>query len=197
MTTTPLASLQQHVSASLRPGEEFLAGIRVEVPDDGHASRDAAFGVAIGSVLQLRDQKRRQETAAIPITGAGAFIGVTGERVLVFASGFGMHPTELLGAVDRGELSLATEIHRVGLVKKSRVQLLDGDRIVVDASCSAHNPDLDALRALLPDFGVTPAASASQDACVLNDEQRRRYTEQGWLAIEGLVDAGGSTGSAR
>jgi hypothetical protein len=150
MTSTPLASLQQHVSASLRPGEEFLAGIRVEVPEDGRASRDAAFGVAIGSVLQLRDQKRRQETAAIPIAGAGAYIGVTGERVLVFASGLGLHPTELLGAVDRAGVDLKTEIYRVGLVKKSRVRLLDGDRVIVDAASSAHNPDLDALRALLP-----------------------------------------------
>lgn len=150
MTATPLASLQQHATASLRPGEEFLAGIRVEVPEDGRASRDAAFGVAVGSVLQLRDQKRRQEAAAIPITGAGAFVGVTGTRVLVFASGFGLHPTELLGAVDRAGVTLRTEIYRIGLVKKSRVRLLDRDRVVVDAACSAHNPDLDTLRALFP-----------------------------------------------
>ena len=146
MTATPLASLQQHVSASLRPGEEFLAGIRVEVPEEGRASRDAAFG----SVLQLRDQKRRQEAAAIPITAAGAFVGVTGERVLVFASGFGLHPTELLGTVDRDGLALVTEVYRVGLVKKSRFRLIDGKRTVVDAVCSAHNPDLDAVRDLLP-----------------------------------------------
>jgi hypothetical protein len=152
MTTTPLAALQQHCTASLRLGEEFLAGIRVEVPDEGRASRDAAFGVAIGSVLQLRDQKRRQETAVIPISGAGAFIGVTGERVLVFASGFGLHPTELLGSVDRAGVTLKTEIYRVGLVKRSRVRLLDGDRVIVDAASSAHNPDLDALRVLLPTF---------------------------------------------
>jgi len=150
MTATPLASLQQHVSASLRPGEEFLAGIRVEVPEDGRASRDAMYGVAIGSVLQLRDQKRRQEAVAIPITGAGAFVGVTEERVLVFASGFGLHPTELLGAVDRAGVTLSTGQYRVGLVKKSRVRILEGDRVVVDAVCSAHNPDLDSLRALLP-----------------------------------------------
>ena len=150
MTATPLASLQQHASASLRPGEEFLAGIRVEVPEDGRASRDAAFGVAVGSVLQLRDQKRRQAEAAIAITGAGAFVGVTGERVLVFASGFGLHPTELLGAVDRAGITLRTEIYRVGLVKRSRVRFLDGDRVVVDAACSAHNPDLDPVRALFP-----------------------------------------------
>jgi hypothetical protein len=153
MTATPLASLQQHGSAALRPGEEFLAGIRVEVPDDGRASRDAAFGVAIGSVLQLRDQKRRQEAATIPITGAGAFVGVTGDRVLVFASGFGLHPTELLGAVDRDGLTLATETCRVGLVKKSRIRLLAGDRTVVDAMCSAHNPDLPALAELIPAAG--------------------------------------------
>src|SRR6476646_9176681 len=131
MTATPLASLQQHASASLRPGEEFLAGIRVEVPEDGRASRDAACGVAVGSVLQLRDQKRRQATAAIPITGAGAFVGVTGERVLVFASGFGLHPTELLGAVDRAGLTLSTEAYRAGLVKRSRLVLREGDRTVV------------------------------------------------------------------
>jgi hypothetical protein len=153
MTATPLASLQQHVSASLRPGEEFLAGIRVEVPEDGRASRDAAFGVAVGSVLQLRDQRRRQGAVAIPITGAGAFIGVTGERVLVFASGLGLHPTELLGAVDRADVTLSTEVYRVGLVRRSRVRLLTGDRIVVDAVCSAHSPDIDSLRALLPTAG--------------------------------------------
>jgi hypothetical protein len=153
MTATPLASLQQHVSSSLRPGEEFLAGIRVEVPDDGRASRDAAFGVAIGSVLQLRDQKRRQQTAAISIGGAGAFVGVTNERVLVFASGVGFHPTELLGAVDRDGLTLATDVYRAGLVKKSRFRLLDGDRTVVDAVCSAHNPDLESLQGLLPAAG--------------------------------------------
>jgi hypothetical protein len=150
MTATPLASLQQHVPAALRPGEEFLVGIRVEVPDDGRTSRDAAYGVAIGSVLPLRDQKRRQAEAAIPITGAGAYIAVTGARVLVFASGFGLHPTELLGAVDRAGLTLSTGVLRVGLVKKSRVRLLDGDRIVVDAVCSAHNPDLESLRSLFP-----------------------------------------------
>jgi hypothetical protein len=150
MTATPLASLQQHASASLRPGEEFLAGIRVEVPEDGRASRDAAFGVAVGSVLQLRDQKRRQAAAEIAITGAGAFVGVTGERVLVFASGFGLHPTELLGAVDRTGITLRTEVYRVGLVKRSRVRFLDGDRVVVDAACSARNPDLDSVRALFP-----------------------------------------------
>jgi len=150
MTATPLASLQQHVSASLRPGEEFLVGIRVEVPEDGRASRDAAYGVAIGSVLQLRDQERRQEEAVIPITGAGGYVGVTGDRVLVFASGFGLHPTELLGAVDRAGVSLSTAVYRVGLVKKRRLRLLDGDRIVLDAVCSAHNPDLDALRELFP-----------------------------------------------
>src|SRR6476661_1613881 len=135
MTATPLASLQQHASASLRPGEEFLAGIRVEVPEDGRASRDAAFGVAVGSLLQLRDQKKRQEAAAIPITGAGAFVGVTGERVLVFASGFGLHPTELLGTVDRDGMALVTEVYRVGLVKKSRFRLMDGKRTIVDAVC--------------------------------------------------------------
>jgi len=150
MTATPLASLQQHASASLRAGEEFLAGIRVEVPDDGRASRDAAYGVAIGSVLQLRDQKRRQDAAVIPITGAGAYVGVTDARVLVFASGFGLHPTELLGAVDRSGVTLSTGVYRVGLVKKRRVRLLDGDRLLLDAVCSAHNPDLASLTALFP-----------------------------------------------
>src|SRR3954470_4942690 len=150
MTATPLASLQQHVSAALRPGEEFLAGIRVEVPDAGRASRDAAFGVALGSVLQLRVQKRRQDAPGVAITGAGAFLGVTGERVLVFASGFGLHPTELLGSVDRAGVTLRTEVDRVGLVKRSRVRFLDGDRVVVDAACSARNPDLDSVRALFP-----------------------------------------------
>src|SRR3954454_24067843 len=149
MTATPLASLQQHASATLRPGEEFLAGIRVEEPEDGRASRDAAFGVAIGSVLQLRDQKRRQEAAAIPIGGAGAFIGVTDERVLVFAAGVGFHPTELLGAVDREGLTLTTETYRAGLAKKSRFRLLDGDRTIVDAVCSVHNPDLETVQGLL------------------------------------------------
>jgi hypothetical protein len=153
MTTTPLASLQQHCAAALRPGEEFLAGIRVEVPDDGRASRDAAFGVAIGSVLALRDQKRRQQSATIAIGGSGAFVGVTDDRVLVFESGFGLHPTELLGAVDREGLTLATETHRAGLVKKSRFRLLDGDRTVVDAVCSAHNPDLASIEALIPSAG--------------------------------------------
>jgi hypothetical protein len=150
MTTTPLAALQQHCASALRPGEEFLAGIRVEVPDEGRASRDAAFGVAIGSLLQLRDQKRRQEAATIAIGGAGGFVGVTGERVLVFASGLGLHPTELLGAVERDGLSLATETYRAGLVKRSRFRLLDGTRVVVDAVCSAHNPDLAEIAALLP-----------------------------------------------
>jgi len=150
MTATPLASLQQHASASLRPGEEFLAGIRVEVPEDGRASRDAAYGVAIGSVLQLRDQKRRQDAAVIPITGAGAYVGVTGARVLVFASGFGLHPTELLGAVDRAGVTLSTGVYRVGLVKKRRFRLLDGDTLLLDAVCSAHNPDLASLGTLFP-----------------------------------------------
>ena len=162
MTATPLASLQQHVSSSLRPGEEFLVGIRVEVPEDGRTSRDAAYGVAIGSVLQLRDQKRRQADAAIPITGAGAYVGVTGERVLVFASGFGLHPTELLGAVDRDGITLATGVYRVGLVKKSRVRFLDGDRIVLDAVCSAHNPDLDLAQHAVPDRRLTPGPRRRQ-----------------------------------
>jgi hypothetical protein len=153
MTATPLASLQQHAASALRPGEAFLAGIRVETPDDGRASRDAAFGVAIGSVLQLRDQKRRQEAVAISIGGAGAFIGVTDQRVLVFASGVGFHPTELLGTVDRDGLTLATETYRAGLVKKSRFRLLQGDRTIVDAVCSVHNPDLETVQGLLSTSG--------------------------------------------
>jgi len=35
-------------------------------------------------------------------------------------------------------------------VKRSRVRFLDGDRVVVDAACSARNPDLDSVRALFP-----------------------------------------------
>jgi len=36
-----------------------------------------------------------------------------------------------------------------GLAKKRRLRLLDGDRTVVDAVCSAHNPDLQELRDLV------------------------------------------------
>jgi hypothetical protein len=150
MTMTPLAALQQRATSALQPGEEYLAAIRVEVPDDGRASRDAMFGVAVGSVLAMKDQKQRQRQAVVPITGAGAFIGITASRVLVFAVGAGLHPKELVGSVDRSGLTLDTEDYRSGLMKRAHVRLLDGDRVIVDAACSAKNPDLDALRELVP-----------------------------------------------
>ena len=153
MTTTPLASLQQHCAAALRPGEEFLAGIRVEVPTDGRVAKEAAFGVTVGAMLQLREQRREQQAATIPLKGAGGFVGVTAERVLVFESGFGLHPTTLVGAVDRAGLTLSAEVFRSGLVKKASVRLLDGDRTVLDAVCSAGNPDLATIKGLIPAAG--------------------------------------------
>jgi hypothetical protein len=150
MTTTPLAALEQRCSSALGPGEQYIAGIRVEVPEDGRASRDAMFGVAVGSILSMRDQKQRQHAAEIPINAAGAFLGVTGSRVLVFNVGAGFHPKDLVGSVDREGLTLDSETFRSGVVKRARVRVLDGDRVVVDAVCSAKNPDLDALRDLIP-----------------------------------------------
>src|SRR6478735_2832875 len=123
MTMTPLAALQQHCASALEPAEEYLAGIRVEVPDDGRASRDAMFGVAVGSVLAMRDQKQRQREAAIAIRGAGAFIGVTASRILVFGVGAGLHPKELLGTVDRAGVTLDAESYRSGIVKRAHVRL--------------------------------------------------------------------------
>jgi hypothetical protein len=150
MTTTPLAALESHGAGALEPGETFLAGIRVEVPSYERVSRDAMYGVALGSVLSYRDQKREQHSSTIPISGAGAFVGVTERRVLVFASGVGLHPTELLGAVDRAGLTLDSATYRAGLVKQAHVRLLAGPETVLDAVCSARNPDLDALRNLIP-----------------------------------------------
>jgi len=150
MLMTPLAALEHHAASALQPGEHFLAGIRVEVPDEGRASRDAVYGVALGSVLSMRDQKQRQRETTIPISGAGAFVGVTETRVLVFAVGVGLHPKELLGAVDRAGVTLATEVYRSGVVTRAHLRLLDGGRVLVDAACSAKNPDLEGFRGLVP-----------------------------------------------
>lgn len=150
MTTTPLAALEQRCASALEPDEQYLVGLRVEVPEDGRASRDALYGVAIGSVLSMREQKQRQHAAAIPINAAGAFVGVTASRVLVFNVGAGFHPKDLVGVADRDGLTLDSETFRSGLVKRARVRLLDGDRMILDAVCSAKNPDLDALRELIP-----------------------------------------------
>lgn len=150
MTTTPLAALRQRCASSLQPGEEFLAGIHVHAPDHDRANRDAMLGVAVGSLLAYRDQQHEQRDAAIAVGGAGAYVGVTDRRILVFGTAVGLHPKDLLGAVDRAGISLDSSVSRVGLVKQARFHLLDGERTVVDAACSAKSPDLDAIRALIP-----------------------------------------------
>lgn len=150
MTTTPLAALEQHSASALRPDETFLAAIHVHAPDGGRATRDATFGIAVGSVMAYRAQKQAQRTSVIAIPAAGAFIGVTETRIIVFASGVMIRPGELIGAIDREGVTLSSDSFRQGLVKRAHVTLLDGDRTVLDAVCSEKSPDLEALRALIP-----------------------------------------------
>ena len=149
MTTTPLAALQQHCASALEPGEEFLAAIHVQAMQYDKASRDALFGITAGLVMAYRDQKHAQQTTEIPIK-LGAFIGVTEGRILVFNAGVGLHPKELLGAVDRAGVTLKTQEFRQNLVKHAHFGLFDGDRAILDAMCSAKNPDLESIRSLLP-----------------------------------------------
>lgn len=150
MTTTPLTALRQHSTGALRPGEEFVAGLHVHAPNHDRASRDAMFGVVVGSIMAYRDQQREQAASTIAVPAAGAYVAVTGQRVLVFASSVSMHPTELLGAVDRENLRLDVETGRVGLVKQTHLRLLHGGETVLDAACSAKSPDLDTIRDLIP-----------------------------------------------
>ena len=150
MTTTPLAALRQHCDSSLEPGEEFLAGIHVHAPEHERANRDVMLGVAVGSLIAFRDQLHEQRAAVIPLGGAGAYVGVTDRRILVFGTAVGLHPKELLGAVDRDGISLDSSVSRIGLVKQARFRLLDGERTVVDAACSAKSPDLESMRGLIP-----------------------------------------------
>ena len=80
----------------------------------------------------------------------GAFLAVTPTRLLVFGVRLGLQPTRLIGCVDRDGLTLESEPFRLGLAKRATVRLVEGDRTIVDAVCSAKSPDLEALRSLVP-----------------------------------------------
>ncbi len=150
MTSTPLAALARQCATALGPGEEFLAAIRVDAPSHDRVSRDALVGITVGLMLAEREQRRAQHENAIAVPVTGAFIGVTATRVLVFGVRLGLQPTHLIGAVERAGLTLESEPFRTGLSKRAHVRLVEGDRTIVDAVCSAKSPDLVTLRELIP-----------------------------------------------
>ncbi len=153
MTSTPLAALTQHCASALRPGETFLAAIRVDAPNYDRASRDALIGITVGLVLAEREQRREQHRHAVAVPVTGAFLGLTESRLLAFGVRLGLSPTNLIGAVDRAGLTLESEPFRTGLAKRAHVRLVEDDRTVVDAVCSARNPDLETFRSLIPAAG--------------------------------------------
>ena len=93
-------------------------------------------------------------TAIVTVPLTGAIVGITADRVLVFALGVRLGPTELLGTADRADVTLDTETFRASLVHRVRVRLYTGGELFVDASIRASNPDLASIRALIPPVDV-------------------------------------------
>jgi len=149
MTLTSLASMQQHAANELEPGERYLVAMRVADPDNGRPLRDPILG-PVGMVMGAGKQALLEPVARITMPSTGGMLGVTSHRVLVFGVGFRLGPTELLGTVDRAGLTLTTETFHASLVKRARIRLFDGDRLFLDASVRASNPDLVELQALIP-----------------------------------------------
>src|SRR3954453_24010803 len=148
MTLTALASMQQHGGAALGPGETYLAAMRIADPDNGRPLRDPILG-PVGMLFD-HGAALLEETATITMPSTGGILGITATRALVFALGFRLGPTELLGASDRTGLTLATETFHASLVKRARVRLFAGDGLFLDASVRASNPDLAEMRELIP-----------------------------------------------
>ena len=155
MTLTPLAEMQQHAGAALGPDEAYLAAMRIGDPDIGRPSRDPMIGLVVGGIAAARRQPLVMRTAIVAVPLTGAIVGITADRVLVFALGARIGPTELLGTADRADVTLDTETFRASLVHRVRVRLYTGGELFVDASIRASsNPDLASIRALIPPVDV-------------------------------------------
>jgi hypothetical protein len=148
VTVTALAAMRQHARTELEPGEDYLAAIRIADPDNGRPLRDPILGPV--GMLFSHDQALLEEIATVTMPSTGGILGATATRVLVFGLGFRLGPTELLGTAPRAGLTLDTETFHASLVKREHLRLLDGGRLFLDASVRASNPDLRAIRDLIP-----------------------------------------------
>ncbi len=156
MDRNALAELEQHAGGALEPGESYLAAIRVADPDNGRPMRDPVLGAVTLVVMTARNEQLMERVATISLPSTGGILGVTERRLIVFGLGFRLGPTDLLGAVDRSGLRLASEPFRASLVHRERIRIFHGDELYLDGSVRASNPDLPAIRALIPPADASP-----------------------------------------
>jgi hypothetical protein len=149
MTLTALASVRQHATAALEPGEEYVAAMRIADPDNGRPLRDPILG-PVGMLFGAGKQALLEPVATTTLPSTGGIVVVTTTRVLVFGLGFRLGPTELLATADRTALTLATETFHASLVRRERIRVFDAEALFLDASVRASNPDLPAIRELIP-----------------------------------------------
>lgn len=153
MTSNALEALQQHATGALEPGEEFVAGLHIQSPSYDRGGKAAVVGGGLGMLMAAGAERKAQSGNAVALTGAGAFIGVTSTRVLVFGVGLMARPGDLLTEARRADITIEVEPFRAsGIMKMDRVRLVDGDHTFVEGQCSASKKSaaqIDELRARL------------------------------------------------
>ena len=118
--------------------------------------RDPVLGAVTLVVMTARNEQLMERVATISLPSTGGILGVTERRLIVFGLGFRLGPTDLLGTVDRSGLRLASEPFRASLVHRERIRIFHGDELYLDGSVRASNPDLPAIRALIPPADASP-----------------------------------------
>lgn len=151
MTWNSLEALQEHASAALEPGEEFVAGLRIQSLSYERGNKAAVVGGGLGMLMAADAERKAQGGNAVAPIGAGAFIGVTSTRILVFGIGLLARPGDLLIQARRADITIEVEPFRVsGIMKMDRVRLVDSGRTLVEGQCSESKKSaaqIDGLRA--------------------------------------------------
>lgn len=144
-----LEKIRKHASATLEPGEEFLAAAPLTARGTGaHAAGYAGVGGLIGGAIGAagashqagKDSRAIGEfrDCGVRVGARGALAVATNRRFLVFQQSAMGRPKEILGEWPVQSVRLETNLHRLGgLAKMKSLLFILPDDTVLAAECTA------------------------------------------------------------